>query len=651
MWPWRRRPESKPAPIPVWTPGDQWRSVPPIQRMVPDHPLVNPVRRFTSSLASWQNPSSLAPLGHSVDAAEPSGVVSDLATPLPDLPAAATPQRARPARSGGGVWSSLVSTVTGSGPVAQRSPEPPTALQRAIDQGAVDQGDVDQVPVDQHVDQPAADQLAIEQYSADHYSADQPAVDLPSAESTVDPVVERGAPEIVHLGPVPEVPVAADVQPRSRPLPVVDSGPSTTPASPVQRIEDLGLWEPAARVEPSTTDTVAEVLGARQDEPEPPAVSEPAPVRESDPADHTSAVDLRSTVAAQRDSVPETAVPATVPIPGPVVQRVTDPPPPVRRVGLGAPIIPRAPGVTPPVVTTEPTTTTADPAPVQRFAEPAPRPAEPAHESPALQPDSSPPAAPAMEMVAPPMVVSSLVGDQSPISAEHTPSTVLTGQSTHETATKPSPPVPTVSRLSTTEAAPIPVKAGGADPKPVTVSRAVVGLGAPLLPASGREPRPGTPITNGGPAPEPDVALGPADPATLPIQRMDRSIHTPSPVSATHRAAPRTVPPSPTATVLPQLPPVVQREVTEPAPAEAALPEAPPAPESPVPDAAAPAPPSATAAAPAAPGTPGAPGTQGQAGQEPEELLKKLYDPLLRRLKTELRLDRERRGALTDRWH
>jgi hypothetical protein len=37
-------------------------------------------------------------------------------------------------------------------------------------------------------------------------------------------------------------------------------------------------------------------------------------------------------------------------------------------------------------------------------------------------------------------------------------------------------------------------------------------------------------------------------------------------------------------------------------------------------------------------------------GLEPEELLKKLYDPLVRRLKADLWLDRERRGALTDRW-
>ncbi|MFI7434122.1 hypothetical protein [Micromonospora haikouensis] len=49
----------------------------------------------------------------------------------------------------------------------------------------------------------------------------------------------------------------------------------------------------------------------------------------------------------------------------------------------------------------------------------------------------------------------------------------------------------------------------------------------------------------------------------------------------------------------------------------------------------------AAAGQPAAPGGPAAGG-----GVEPEELLKKLYDPLLRRLKTELRLDRERHGVL-----
>ncbi|MEU4524550.1 hypothetical protein AB0F52_38225 [Amycolatopsis sp. NPDC024027] len=57
----------------------------------------------------------------------------------------------------------------------------------------------------------------------------------------------------------------------------------------------------------------------------------------------------------------------------------------------------------------------------------------------------------------------------------------------------------------------------------------------------------------------------------------------------------------------------------------------------------------AAAPAPAPASTPAA--VPHQQPPETEELVKKLFDPLLRRLKTELRLDRERRGALTDRPH
>lgn len=48
-------------------------------------------------------------------------------------------------------------------------------------------------------------------------------------------------------------------------------------------------------------------------------------------------------------------------------------------------------------------------------------------------------------------------------------------------------------------------------------------------------------------------------------------------------------------------------------------------------------------AAPAAPSAPTTPA--------PEDLLAKLYDPLLRRLRTELRVERDRRGTLTDLRH
>ncbi|MFD0203269.1 MULTISPECIES: hypothetical protein [Saccharothrix] len=61
-----------------------------------------------------------------------------------------------------------------------------------------------------------------------------------------------------------------------------------------------------------------------------------------------------------------------------------------------------------------------------------------------------------------------------------------------------------------------------------------------------------------------------------------------------------------------------------------------------------PAPAESVAPAPAQDAAP-APGPA-VAAPDAEELLKKLYDPLVRRLKAELWLDRERRGALTDRW-
>jgi pyruvate/2-oxoglutarate dehydrogenase complex dihydrolipoamide acyltransferase (E2) component len=90
--------------------------------------------------------------------------------------------------------------------------------------------------------------------------------------------------------------------------------------------------------------------------------------------------------------------------------------------------------------------------------------------------------------------------------------------------------------------------------------------------------------------------------------------------------------------------PVIQTVTAEPAPADQTQqvvpqPDVPPIEEpAAVPDTAAP----TTSATPAV-----APG----AAAAPDELVKKLFDPLLRRLKAELRLDRERRGVLTDLRH
>jgi hypothetical protein len=58
-------------------------------------------------------------------------------------------------------------------------------------------------------------------------------------------------------------------------------------------------------------------------------------------------------------------------------------------------------------------------------------------------------------------------------------------------------------------------------------------------------------------------------------------------------------------------------------------------------------PPPPVAPAPGAGQPPGPVATAGP-GAAPEELLATLFDPLLRRLKAELRIDRDRRGSLTD---
>jgi hypothetical protein len=128
-------------------------------------------------------------------------------------------------------------------------------------------------------------------------------------------------------------------------------------------------------------------------------------------------------------------------------------------------------------------------------------------------------------------------------------------------------------------------------------------------------------------------------PAPSTVQRTEFRDSYPAPSLTLSGGAPATPTPHTTQVRLPEAPPVTvvaQREVaqpdpTDPEPPPAASPAAPgPTPE-PAPTSAA-----ATAAPPPA------------AGGDPEELVKKLFDPLLRRLKTELWLDRERRGRLTD---
>ncbi|MER6797941.1 hypothetical protein, partial [Amycolatopsis mediterranei] len=84
----------EPAALPVKR--AEWRSVAPIQRVLAEHPLVNPVQRFSSTLSSWQSPGYLEPLGHRVGPAEPAGVIGDLVRPAQTpLPLVEPPSRLR----------------------------------------------------------------------------------------------------------------------------------------------------------------------------------------------------------------------------------------------------------------------------------------------------------------------------------------------------------------------------------------------------------------------------------------------------------------------------------------------------------------------------------------------------------------------------
>ena len=86
MWPFKPKTEApddsgpRPAPAPVFR--RDWTGLPPIQRLIGEHPLTAPSDRFSDDLATHHDPSvSTEPMGHQVSAEAPSGIVLALARP------------------------------------------------------------------------------------------------------------------------------------------------------------------------------------------------------------------------------------------------------------------------------------------------------------------------------------------------------------------------------------------------------------------------------------------------------------------------------------------------------------------------------------------------------------------------------------------
>ncbi|AXX32807.1 hypothetical protein APASM_5442 [Actinosynnema pretiosum subsp. pretiosum] len=126
MWPFRKRTPAPTGPDGAAGPAQagpvlrgEWRGLPPIQRALPEHPLVNPVSSFTGGLTSWRSPAFLAPLGHFVAESEPSGVIGE---PPREGVVFSRPGGIPAGTGSGAVGSSAGSAAVGAGRSSAESP-------------------------------------------------------------------------------------------------------------------------------------------------------------------------------------------------------------------------------------------------------------------------------------------------------------------------------------------------------------------------------------------------------------------------------------------------------------------------------------------------------------------------------------------------
>ncbi|GAB3740774.1 hypothetical protein GCM10027598_70880 [Amycolatopsis oliviviridis] len=336
MWTWRRKepgsppesPPSGPAALPVTR--AEWRSLPPIQRVVAEHPLINPVQRFSSSLTSWQSPGYLEPLGHRVGPAEPAGVIGGLArAPMtqaagahaPDMPVVQRSVRRR------GVLSRLW------GMSVQRAAEPaaPVAESPALESPAPEPESAPLAATVQPYEEPSPDEALPPEPSP---------VSEPSA-AFVLPVVAVASREADRPS-MPLTSVGPSVLSARPPVRAVQAIRSETPGSPLHTPDPAAELAPmpagrplADASEPDhgpivpTPDSMASSMAPEPDltEAEP---FETVPVRTPD--------SLPAEPPASEVATPSSAEPSRPALP--VVQRTEQIHAVPRRLGLGAPILP-----------------------------------------------------------------------------------------------------------------------------------------------------------------------------------------------------------------------------------------------------------------------------------------------------------------------
>ncbi|HET9847371.1 MAG TPA: hypothetical protein VFR68_02300 [Candidatus Dormibacteraeota bacterium] len=87
MWPFTRKPEASAPAAPAQSLPQvhfDWKGLPPIQRTVADHPLTVPTQQFAAGLSTHDDPRTVAePLSHGVSLQAPPGIALDIVRPQP----------------------------------------------------------------------------------------------------------------------------------------------------------------------------------------------------------------------------------------------------------------------------------------------------------------------------------------------------------------------------------------------------------------------------------------------------------------------------------------------------------------------------------------------------------------------------------------
>lgn len=634
-----------------------------MHRAVATHPLANPVQRFTDQLTSWRSPAFLAPLGHRLGPAEPAGTAA-LARPVAAQRAADLPvQRSRPGAPTPG--------AAAAGPVLSWSTD--TAVHPAA--SASEAGGSDD---------------PITRAGVSEHALVVPArpVQRLTPLTTAPPVAQ----------PIPRLPAVA------RPVP--PAAPTDITADSTVAVSHEQAQAPVL-APPHDVPTVGEAAPAAPIAPVPPGEPTPPGISTAEPHPAVQRAIARHPPAGAQPPLPRRlglGAPRLPESPRPVqaARRASDRTPPIHPApaagvsperatpdGAKAPLL-GLDGLKEPAA--PPALQAADPAPAAPVAasEPLPVPARSIAVQPAVEtpdaPDVRVVAAPDSAAVSPPEPAAEAASDVrlptsrpidvpligaplAPVQRAETPPPVREPKGVAD--------IPVVSREPFGSSGAVPA-AAPATPEPRGRTTASDGAAAPVvvsrltgyrtLIARGAgddpwQPRGGEPAAASGTQPGPGAAATAVRLLRPPaVQRAASSPASATVVASRHAfvGASHRQPTGAVASMSRHLAAgemrLAQPVITAPEMPPARLIAAPVsgtvqrqnAAEEPSPE------PAATAAqdpaaAPATAVAPAAVSAGAASAESPDELVKKLFDPLLRRLKTELRLDRERRGLLTDR--